>query len=238
MLLTLFANCTQASIDENDSERVIEVLREGMLIRKEYFGLNNLLKSSVTFSDNNQPQDSIAFVYSTKNEFISFSEYQFKNGRYEKVNLSPSYNYYQGIFASVKECSDMYLSKNSSLLLKEFNDLCIIQSSVLADGREALSIRKKLQEGELTVYIFENMNSKFTNLSEEIESYFYDKTLLDLKIKFRGDDLIEETYTFENGIFSRIYSYEKNLKEKMLTVAYKGKSQQKFITMYRVRVCK
>lgn len=229
MLLTA---CNQSDINGNNSKKVIAVYQDNLLIRKDYLDSKNLLLGSVTYVNDVVPEDSIAFLYNEESEFVGLNEFQIENGNANKLGFSPNQKYYEDIFNSVEDCKTLYSLKSSSLLLKELNDICTIQNSVLSNGQEVSNLMSKSQEGNLIVFTFNEVNSKFSNLSEEIQSYFYNKTLLSFKIKLKGNQLIQEEYFYENGKFLRTYSYNESLREKKLSVDF-DKKQKEIITLYK-----
>lgn len=232
VLFILLTSCSQSDIKKDNSKKVIAVYQDNILIRKDYLDSKNLLLGFVTYVDDIVPQDSIAFLYNDKNVFIGLNEFQLENGNAKKLDFSPNQKYYENIFNSVEECKTLYSLKSSFLLLKELNDLCTIQNSVLSNGQEVSNLMTKSQEGNLIVFTFNEINSRFSNLSEEIQSYFYNKTLLSFKMKLQDNQLIQEEYIFENGKFLRTYSYGESLKEKRLRIDFDNK-QKEIVTVYK-----
>lgn len=229
-----FGNCNPIRVSKEDSLKIVQIVQDNKLVKKEYIDLQNSLVCSVTYNTSiNTPQDSINFSYNSKEELTDVVEYEFLNGKYRKLSFSSSKRYYENLFNSKKECPDLYSFKSAPLLLNELNDMCLIKNSVLSDGREVSELETQSQEDNIKILKFDGINSRYNNLSEEIGSYFYNKVLKSLKISLRGNVIIQEEYLFEDGSFNREYLYDGELvREKDLKVTYNDGRLKEVKTIY------
>ena len=90
------------------------------------------------------------------------------------------------------------------------SDLCQITTSVSSSGIQIMKLLKTVRKSKNTIYIIAPINSKFNNLSLEVQSYFYNKLLYSLTVITSNNIVRCQNYIFENGVLEKKFIYHRN----------------------------
>jgi hypothetical protein len=230
LFLLVIVGCPNQKVSKPKGTTV-EVKQNGLLKERRYYSLQKQLTGIVFFDSSGSRSvqgDSLCFAYQAGEELSDVTEYHFTAQKYIKADPTFSNEYYKRLFYFRKACPDIYSLNSSYLLYNELGDICNIRSSVLIDGREVRSLEKISQEGDLKNFEYSDLNSKFNNLSQILQSRFYDQLLARLRIETQAGSLVREQYFFENGTLDRKYFYKNGVINNILiSILFKDGSQEK-----------
>ena len=83
---------------------------------------------------------------------------------------------------------------------------------------------------------YDNINSRFNNLSNDLQSFFYNQQLLKFQFSTQDNSLLSEKYFFYNGFFTRTYFYKNHKIEKIVIEAkYKDGRAQRLNRQYNYK---
>lgn len=199
-------------------EFIVEKTKNGELIERTYYDKDSL-PISLVFFDSKKPIDSIFATRSKSNNSWSLKSFHFEDEAYLE-NDAPITNMYNVKFPKTNNCKYWDL-EGSNILKDECNNICIMSASSLVSGKSVEDLKTIKNEGEVEQITYDNLNSKFIDLSEDIKAYFYMETLSKFEVLISKNKLIEERYFFENGNFNKKYYYDtKNLIVAKCTVTY------------------
>jgi hypothetical protein len=215
IILIPFSGCNPAVNLSN--KEVVEIKTDGFISERRYYNANKNLIGLVSFEKEKlgkgAPIDSVCYQITPKGELEKVLHFNYENGKYVVNNDAPILTFYETLFSNIAGCNDFKGVSNAYLLMEAMNDICIITGSVLDNGQNVAELQKtktdSISDG-LTTMISYDLNSAFIGLTEELQSYFYQQQLKELKFTIKNNFLMKEYYYFSRGTFTREYIYSKN----------------------------
>ena len=207
LILVFFACQTNTSKGEG---RTYTIKQDGILVEKRYVDDKNRTISIVTYDmETKNPTDSISFNYVNQEELGGVKAYLLRDGKYEEHEPLMVDNFYREIYGVHNELCNAMLVLRCKLLLEDvISNICGIQSSVLPDGRKVSSLAMVSQNSDVVEIKYADINARFNNLSEILQSYFYNQIMLEFSIVVKNGYLQSEEYTFIGGVFARALFYD------------------------------
>lgn len=235
----MVVSCDNGYYKENLQLNIVEIADNKTLVTRRYYDKNNRLVSLIEFDKEIKiPIDSISFLYNTKKELHDVVVYNYYQGKYQIDSSSQigSQYYLSAYNYDSSGCGDFFSLKSGYVISPELKDICTIRNAVLPDGQEVQALEKISYQGNRKILEYNELNSKFTHLSKDIQSFFYNQELLEVRISIENSSLISEEYFFSNGIFTRNYLYKEDKIENVtIDVKYKDDTLQRINRHYSYR---
>lgn len=216
IILISFGGCIPAVKLSNNE--VVELKIDDFISERRYYNVNKNLIGLVSFEKEKSgkvtPIDSVFYQIAPSGKLEKVLHFNYENGKYVVNSNAPILNFYETLFNNLAGSNEFKKVSNAYLLIEAMNDICIITGSVLDNGLNVAELRKAKSDstsnGLTTMICYDSLNSAFIGLSEELQSYFYQQQLKELKFTIRNNFLMKEDYYFSTGKFTREYNYSKN----------------------------
>jgi hypothetical protein len=188
----------------------VTITKDNRVIEKLYFDNKKLPLAIVYYNKslgNWTDIDSLNFSYEN-DIFSNLKIYHLTGSKYQERNANLLKNRFSQILENTRNCRSLYLLQSSYILITEFGDICNIESSILSDGKEANEAETSYKENDTSKVIeLNDLNSRFNNLSPDIDSLFNQSLLTKLKLYISNNSITREQYFFEDGQLERKYIY-------------------------------
>lgn len=227
LLIPVFFAC-QTSTSEGVS-KIYAIKQDGFLVEKRYVDDKNRTTCIVTYDiETRNSIDSISLNYMNKEELGIVKAYSLVEGKYEENELPIISDFYRKIYSTHDDLCDILLNVKHKLLIEDvLSNICGINSSVLPDGKNVSSLAITKKSSDLIEIKYVDIKVRFNNLSETLQSYFYNQIMEGFSIVIKNGYLQKEEYTFVDGIFNRTFFYDAGrLIKSVIDVKYKiGKTK-------------
>lgn len=239
LLILVFFAC-QTSTSEGVS-KIFAIKQEGFLVEKRYVDDKNRTTCIVTYDiDTRNPIDSICLNYMNQEEFGIVKAYSLVEGKYEENELPIISDIYRKMYTTHDDwCYILMNVKHKFLVEDVLSNICGINNSVLPDGKNVSSLAITKKSSDLIEIKYVDIKVRFNNLSESLQSYFYNQIMEEFSIVVKNGYLQKEEYTFVDGVFTRIFSYDAGrLIKSVIVVKYKNGKRKSSTRVYELEKTK
>lgn len=222
LLIPVFFAC-QTSTSEGVS-KIYAIKQEGVLVEKRYVDDKNRTTCFVTYDiETKNPIDSISLNYINQEELGAIKAYSLVEGKYQVNELPIISDFYRKIYSADDGLCDILMNVKHKLLIEDvLSNICGIQSSVLPDGKNVSSLAITTKSSDLIEIKYVDVKARFNNLSETLQSYFYNQIMEGFSLHVQNGYLQKEEYTFIDGVFTRTFFYDaERLIKSVIDVKYK-----------------
>ena len=230
----MFACQTSTSEGEN---KIYAIKQEGVLVEKRYIDGKNRTTCIVTYDiETKNPIDSINLNYMNQKELGIVKAYSLVEGKYEENELPIISDFYRKIYSTHDGSCDILLNVKHKLLIEDvLSNICGIHSSVLPDGKNVSSLAITTKSSDLIEIKYVDVKARFNNLSETLQSYFYNQIMEEFSIIVKNGYLQKEEYTFIDGVFTRTFFYDAGrLIKSVIDVKYKNGKTKSSTRVYEL----
>lgn len=225
ILLILILSICFACNSTIKSNKICSIYQENNLVERRHIDANNKTTSIITFdSESRTPIDSIKLSYNEL-EIDKIKAFIFSNNHYELNPLKYANDYYFKVYIDTT-CNLGKLSLNKFLMEDVISNICYIQNSILPNGDEVSFLAKTTKNKDTIDINYSPIGSRFNDLPEVFQSFFYNQPLDSLRLKVRDKNLQKEQYFFKTGTLTREFYYKNDiLKKANLRVKYYGEKK-------------